>query len=97
MKFDSLAAEWKGFYHPHLSLHYYVCVGTVKGNCDVTTKNNIDSSKHQHVFDNLLLKNFQVCYHCIIGKMSCMDYKDQSRYQTKNVGNRKKPDTPIEQ
>ncbi|XP_076075248.1 uncharacterized protein LOC143046131 isoform X2 [Mytilus galloprovincialis] len=62
VKFDSLAAEWKGFYHPHLSLHYKVCVGTVKGNCDVTTKTNIDSSTHQHVFDNLLLKNFQKYY-----------------------------------
>lgn len=89
VKFDSLAAEWKGFYHPHLSLHYKVCVGTVKGNCDVTTKTNIDSSTNQHVFDNLLLKNFQVCYHCIIAKISYIDYKDNSMYSTKNVVNRK--------
>ncbi|XP_076086914.1 uncharacterized protein LOC143057491 [Mytilus galloprovincialis] len=38
---DHLAVRWTKFYHPHLNLSYYVCVGTAAGICDVDGKRKI--------------------------------------------------------
>ncbi|CAC5375018.1 unnamed protein product [Mytilus coruscus] len=60
--YDILATEWKGFFHPHLQLYYKVCIGSVKGACDIATENNLDASTNQFIFKNLSLSNLQKYY-----------------------------------
>ncbi|XP_052071167.1 uncharacterized protein LOC127709606 [Mytilus californianus] len=60
--YNILATEWKGFFHPHLQLHYKVCIGSVKGSCDIATENNLDDSTNQFIFKNLSLSNLQTYY-----------------------------------
>ncbi|CAC5375358.1 unnamed protein product [Mytilus coruscus] len=59
---NSLAVEWKGFYHPHLQIHYIVCIGMVKGSCDIAMKDNLNWTSNQYTFSNLLLSNFQTYF-----------------------------------
>ncbi|CAG2198378.1 unnamed protein product [Mytilus edulis] len=55
---NMLATEWKGFFHPHLQLHYKVCIGSVKGSCDIATENNLDVSTNQFIFKKLVTFEF---------------------------------------
>ncbi|CAG2197001.1 unnamed protein product [Mytilus edulis] len=59
---NTLAVEWKGFYHPHLHIHYKVCIGTDKGGCDIAMKDNLNWTSNQYTFTNLLLSDFQTYF-----------------------------------
>ncbi|XP_063447093.1 uncharacterized protein LOC134726613 [Mytilus trossulus] len=56
---NTLAVEWKGFYHPHLHIHYKVCIGMDKGGCDIAMKDNLNWTSNQYTFTNLLLIDFK--------------------------------------
>lgn len=52
---DHLAIRWRKFYHPHLNLTYYACVGTASGICDVAGKRKIGSNINFYLVTGLSL------------------------------------------
>ncbi|XP_076085163.1 uncharacterized protein LOC143055975 isoform X1 [Mytilus galloprovincialis] len=59
---ENLAVRWTKFYHPHLNLTYYICVGTASGICDVAEKRKITANYTFYLFSGLTTYSFQRYY-----------------------------------